>query len=63
MLDTQQLIEILSNQPPRFIGDVAAIGLGLLTPFYRFAIWWRNCRFDRDSQRDQKKLIKEPLFR
>ncbi len=58
MLDTQQLIEILSNQRRDLLARLLRLGLGLLTPFYRFAIWVRNCRFDRDGQRDQKKLIK-----
>jgi tetraacyldisaccharide 4'-kinase len=58
MFETQQLIDILSNQRRDLLAILLRFGLGLLTPFYRFAIWWRNRRFDRDSQLDPATLIK-----
>lgn len=59
MFETQQLIEIISKQRHDPLAILLRMGLGLLTPFYRLAIWWRNRRFDRDSQRDPANLIKQ----
>jgi len=58
MFETQQLIEIISRQRHDPLAMLLRFGLGLLTPLYRLAIWWRNRRFDEDSQRDPATLTK-----
>lgn len=46
MFDQKKLLEIISGQRKGLIASVVRMGLGCLTPFYRFVISSRNRKFD-----------------
>ncbi len=46
MFNTIELLNIISGRRNDVVAVVVRFGLGLLTPFYRAAVWWRNRKFD-----------------
>ena len=46
MWNSTELLKIISGRRNDLVAIAVRFALGLLTPFYRAAVWWRNRRFD-----------------
>ena len=50
MWNRTELLKIISGRRNDFVAIALRFGLGLLTPFYRAAVWWRNKRYDSSQK-------------